>query len=240
MELILVLWILYLCYRTYSCISVLIFVIRSIFLYFGSYTYVMELILVFRILYLYYGAYSCTSDLIRSLFLYKSTHRYYTDSLYRGTRRYYWSYTYITELILILQNLYLFYLYESTRRYYRDFTCTKVPIGTTEHIQRYCHTPDPGPTRLADPYRSSGRDTVYTIYILYCTGTLIDLFFLRADTCTCSIQTISVITKIIYVYQKNYHRSGVLKSLYTYTESYLLIQILIQYISNTKLQRLRK
>ena len=39
---------------------------------------------------------------------------------------------------------------------------------------------DPGPTRLADPNRSPGRETIYTIYILYCTGTLIDLFFLRA------------------------------------------------------------
>ena len=39
--------------------------------------------------------------------------------------------------------------------------------------------PDPGPTRLADPNRSPGRDTIYIIYILY-TGTLIDLFFLRA------------------------------------------------------------
>ena len=40
--------------------------------------------------------------------------------------------------------------------------------------------PDPGPTRLADPNRSLGRDTIYTIYytVLY-TGTLIDLFFLR-------------------------------------------------------------
>ena len=40
--------------------------------------------------------------------------------------------------------------------------------------------PDPGPTRLASPNRSLGRDTIYTIYcILYCIGTLIDMFFLR-------------------------------------------------------------
>ena len=52
-------------------------------MYFGSYT---KLILVLRNL---YGAYSCISDLIRSLFLYKSTRRYYIDSLYGGTRRYY-------------------------------------------------------------------------------------------------------------------------------------------------------
>ena len=29
--------------------------------------------------------------------------------------------------------------------------------------------PDPGPTRLVDPNRSPGRDTLYTIYILCCT-----------------------------------------------------------------------
>ena len=42
-----------------------------------------------------------------------------------------------TGLILILQNLYLFYRYESTRGYYRTytyFTDTRVPVGTIEHI----------------------------------------------------------------------------------------------------------
>ena len=131
-------------------------VLRSIYLYFGSYTCITEHILVLQILYLCYRAYSCILDLIRSLFWYKSTRRYYTDSLYGGTHRYHWTYTYFTDtklhvgtteihymevpigttgLILILQNLYLFYRYGSTRRYYRDFTCTKVPVGTTEHIQ---------------------------------------------------------------------------------------------------------
>ena len=61
---------------------------------------------------------------------------------------------------------------------------------------------EPGPTRLADPNRSPGRDTIYTIYILYCTGTLIDLLFLRAVPVPVVIQTISVITKIIYIYTK--------------------------------------
>ena len=84
------------------------------------------------------------------------------------------------------------------------------------------------PSRLADPNRSPRRETIYTIYcILYCTGTLIDLFFLRAILVPVGIQTISVITKIIYIYQKNYQQSGVHKSLYTFTESHLLIQILI-------------
>ena len=93
--------------------------------------------------------------------------------------------------------------------------------------QSECHAPDPGPTRLADPNRSPGRDTIYTIYILCCIGTLIDLFFLRVVPVPVSIQTISVITKIIYIYQKNYHRSGVHKNLYTNTESLLLLQTLI-------------
>ena len=42
-----------------------------------------------------------------------------------------------TGLILILQNLYLFYRYESTRGYYRTYTYfidTRVPVGTTELI----------------------------------------------------------------------------------------------------------
>ena len=65
--------------------------------------------------------------------------------------------------------------------------------------------------------------------ILY-TGTLIDLFFLRAVLVPVGIQTISVITKIILHIQKNYHRSGVHQNLYTYTESHLLthVQFLLQ------------
>ena len=42
-----------------------------------------------------------------------------------------------TGLILILEDLNLFYRYESTRRYYRTytyFTDTGVPVGTTELI----------------------------------------------------------------------------------------------------------
>ena len=87
-------------------------------------------------------------------------------------------------------------------------------------------SPDPSPTRLADPNRSPGRETIYTIYyILYCTGTLIDLFFLRVVPIPLGIQTISVITKIILHIQKNYHRSDVHHNLYTYTESHLLIHV---------------
>ena len=85
--------------------------------------------------------------------------------------------------------------------------------------------PDPDPTRLADPNRSPGRETIYTIYYILYTGTLIDLFFLRAELVPVGIQTISVITKIILHIQKNYHWSGVHHNLYTYTESHLLIHV---------------
>ena len=56
------------------------------------------------------------------------------------------SYMYITELILVLQILFWCY---RTDYYISDkevpvgtieyFTCTKVPVGTPEQIQRYIH-----------------------------------------------------------------------------------------------------
>ena len=50
--------------------------------------------------------------------------------------------------------------------------------GYQDPIRCMSRPPDLDSTRLADPNRSPGRET---IYILYCTtGTLIDLFFLRA------------------------------------------------------------
>ena len=128
MEHILVLRILYLFYRTYSCISDLIRVLRNLYMYFRSYTCLTEHILFLRILYLHYGICTCLTDLIRSLLVYNRTRRYYTDSLYGSTRRYDWTYTYITELILIfpireypwvLQRL---LRYRSTSRYYRTDT----------------------------------------------------------------------------------------------------------------------
>ena len=102
-------------FRSYTCITELMLVFRILFLYFGSYTCITELMLVF-------GFYSCISDLILAL-----------RSIYLS----YGTYTCITEHILVLLILYLCYGYGSTHRYYRDFTCTKVPVGTTEQIQRY-------------------------------------------------------------------------------------------------------
>ena len=98
------------------------------------------------------------------------------------------------------------------------------PVGAL--IPLNLSRPDPGPTWLADPNRSPGRDTIYTIYcILYCTGTLIDIFFLRAVPVPVGIQTIYVITKIILHIQRTTTRSGVHQNLYTYTESHLLIHV---------------
>ena len=54
-----------------------------------------------------------------------------------------------------------------------------------------CHTPIPGPTRMANP--NQVRDAR-----LY-TGTLIDLFFLIAELVPVGIQIISVITENTYI-----------------------------------------
>ena len=83
----------------------------------------------------------------------------------------------------------------------------------------------PDPTRMEDPNRVRARD-----YILG----LIDLFFLRAELVPVVIQTISVITKIIFIYKKNYHESGVHQNLYTYTESHLLIHVHFVLIQNIR------
>ena len=85
------------------------------------------------------------------------------------------------------------------------------------------------PTRMADPNRVRARD---------CILGLIDLFFLGAEIVPVVIQTISIIKKIIFIYKKNYHQSGVHQNLYTYTESYLFIHV--HFFFNTKHQRSRK
>ena len=94
----------------------------------------------------------------------------------------------------------------------------KTHTHTSGSLRRFaCHTPIPGPTRMADLNQVRGAR-------LY-TGTLIDLFFLRAELVPVGIQTISVITKNHLHIQKNYHQSGVHQNLYTYIESHLLIHV---------------
>ena len=79
-----------------------------------------------------------------------------------------------------------FAVHPGCTKMYLDLRCQYYWSGMKRHVGDFvrrcltCHArPDPGQTRLADPNRSPGRDAIYTISI-YCTETLIDLFFLRA------------------------------------------------------------
>ena len=86
-------------------------------MYYGTCTCLTDLILMLQNLFIYFGSYTCIIDLIRSLFWYKSTRRYYTDSLYGGTRRHYW--TYISRRAHICTYIRFIYLYRNTY----TFTC---------------------------------------------------------------------------------------------------------------------
>ena len=89
--------------------------------------------------------------------------------------------------------------------------------------------PVPDPTRSADPNRVRARD-----YILG----LIDLFFFRAELVPVVIQTISVITKIIFIYKRTTTRVVSLK-IYTHILSPIYLYMYI-FFSSTKHQRSRK
>ena len=107
-----------------------------------------------------------------------------------------------------------------------------------DRLRRKPVTPptDPGPTRLADPNRSPGRETIYILSILY-TGTLVDLFFLRAVPVPVDIQTISIITKIIFHIQIT---TTVVVSITIYTHIQESLYLYYYNFTITKLQRLRK
>ena len=140
-EHILVLQILYLFYRTYSCLTDLILVFQNLFLSYGSYTCVIELILVFRILFLCEGNRRYDkSEQIRIISHTRSDHikyiyQVYTDSNHIPKQTELSVYIIIIfrliQFLMLITGLCLFYQYGVTRRYYRDFTCTKVPVGTT-------------------------------------------------------------------------------------------------------------
>ena len=84
-------------------------------------------------------------------------------------------------------------------------------------LYRLCHTPIPGPARLADPNRFPGRETIYWDSL---PDFFFHLFFLKPNWYLWVWPTLIIESK----YQKNYHRSGVHQNLYTFTESYLQIQ----------------
>ena len=67
-----------------------------------------------------------------------------------------------------------------------------IPLGSAKVP---CHTPIPGPTRMADPNWVQGaRLYTGTLYLLF--------FFFKAELVPMGIQTISVITKIIYMHKR--------------------------------------
>ena len=89
----------------------LIHVFQILHVYYKTYTCLTELILALQSKFLYFG-YGSTRRYYRTFYRYKSTCRYYrTNSLYRGTHRCYKTYTYscISNLILVLQSIYLSY-----------------------------------------------------------------------------------------------------------------------------------
>ena len=92
-----------------SCISDLILVFQILYMYYRTYTCLTELILSLQSEFLYFG-YRSTRRHYRTFYWYKSTRRYYrTDSLYRGTRRYYRIYTYSCISDLVLQSIFLYF-----------------------------------------------------------------------------------------------------------------------------------
>ena len=120
-------------YRVYTCLTDLILFLLT------------DLILVLHNLLLSYGSYSCAKVPVGTMSRNISGSYHIQGQIkllqirtlvfcrYRS-QIYYTEVAVVTnELILILQNLYLFYRYESTRRYYRAytyFTDTRVPLGT--------------------------------------------------------------------------------------------------------------
>ena len=97
------------------------------------------------------------------------------------------------------------------------------------YIGPFCHAPIPGPTRSADPNLVRARD--YILGLIY-------LFFLRAELVPVVIQTISVITKIIFIYKRTTTRVVSIK-IYTHILS-LIYLYMYHFFSNTKHQRSRK
>ena len=92
-----------------------------------------------------------------------------------------------------------------------------------------CHALIPGPTQLADPNRFRGaRLYTGTLYLFF--------FFCKAELLPVGIQTISVITKIIYIHKRT--TTGVVSTkIYTHILSPIyLYKYLYMYISNTNIR----
>ena len=91
-------------------------------------------------------------------------------------------------------------------------------LGSKRKSEDICHTPIPGPTRLADPNRvRSARPYTGTLYLN---------FFFKSRTCTCGYGP-HIITESKYYIQIKRTTTGVVSiKIYTHiTESHLLIHI---------------
>ena len=126
-------------YRTYTCITDLKHVFQILYMSYRVSTCLTELILVLRNLLLSYGSYSCAKVPVGTISRNRSGSFHIPGQIriiqirtliFRKYRSqiHYTEVTVVTiGLILILQNLYLFYRYESTRRYYRAYQIQEYP-----------------------------------------------------------------------------------------------------------------
>ena len=64
-------------FRSYTCLTEHILVLRILYLYYKTYTCISDLIHVLQSIYLSYGSYTCTSDLILVL---RILHEAYSDT----------------------------------------------------------------------------------------------------------------------------------------------------------------
>ena len=128
-------------------------------------------------------------------------------------------YFYLLCLILYLDSHLILYLDSPKHRLF------KKRLNLSSDTTLLVTPPFPIRPGMADPNRVRGATLYCTLLGL--TYLFFFFFFLRAELVLVIIQTISVITKNHFHLQKNYHRSGVLQNLYTYTESHLLLQTLI-------------
>ena len=134
--------ILYMYYRTYTCLTELILVLQNLYWSYETYTCITILILEFQILFMCEGTRRYDKSEQIRIISHTRLNQTSTDtdlslsyvqitySLYGSTRRYDWTYTYFTELILILPiREYPWVLLDLIR--YRS------TVGTTGQIQRY-------------------------------------------------------------------------------------------------------
>ena len=130
-------------YRSYTSLTDLILVLQNLDMYFRFYTCLTERILILWILFFCEGTRRYNKSELIIIVSHTGSDQTYADtyqvwtlvhSRYKSQIHYTKVPIGTTGLILILQDLYLFYRYKSTRRYYQTYTYltdTGVPLGIT-------------------------------------------------------------------------------------------------------------